>query len=1008
MKKYWFVLVVVWLCGTLCADWEQNFSPARELYGDAFIETTGKYKLNPDRGATFIFTGRYIPEERTKYPAMATLFYKRGEFLLGFRDRRLYFIPANAGDGTWNYSYFDAGIHAQEKILDHELHQFVLTLSRYTEPEQGIDRTDVKIYFDGTLAAGRRYDHFVWKDVKGELVAGGVLPGDDTFVGKYWNFTGSVDSLRILDRALTDDEIKQLVKADPRLKPNFPVPRQLSVEDLKLLTPPDGKESERLKPWYSAMTNTALAGRIADWRRLYKESFPSGDRGCDELYTLPSGQSALTVVRSGDYATIVSFYDCKAQRELLAWDNPFFEVTCHADGKEYSVSGMADNVTRRLTALPEADGSGGFRFSFAGECTPTEKFPFSFGYTMDCRFTDDRLEYEVRVENRSENARLAAVKFPVLRLNSFRDDDTLLVPCMSGVEYKNASAIGAAYSETYPRGRMALQMAAYYDDAGGAMIATEDPRAQAKKTSFAVSRDVANFAFIWSVPYRKTAELNCFTPGCMASLTLFRGDWYDAGLAYRKMLERIKAPWWCATIPNPECPQWFRENAIWIGRWQNYRNYRLWLGELDALAKWKEYVGAPGQAMHFYEWCLHFTRDWPHNPASPDFVDRTRAMQKVGYRVVPYINGRIWEDKDKRDDDYRFSQVGKPAVVRMPNGKLQPEPYGTHMFYVICPATQTYENEMFRECGNCVIHGADGAYLDQIGAAPHHLCHSDVHEHLRGDPDIWYMQGHRKVFRKLRERWRKKHPEAITFGEDISEAVVGVLDGGLTWRWMCEGQVGLFPLVYSGRTQMVGLAWAGGRKVGSEDLEAVPAKLTFQLFNDCQLGWFGIAYLTQPGMKKYRKLVKQYAHLRTALLDFFNRGMMARPPHWMKAQIPVSRYWGNQGTRRVSSEPLQACAWQLDGMTALLAANTGGERGENALTTELPAGMLHIFYSDGRRERRPHAGGKLELPIALNEMEFIAILAVPEGGDASAQLAKISAAFETIALANDEVDPFAN
>ena len=1003
-------LLSLWLllsCCALFADWDQKFSPPRELNGDEYIGTVDNYRLDPDRGATLIFTGRYLPEGRTKYPAMTTLFYKRGEFLLGFRDRRLYFIPANAGDGTWNYSYFDAGIHAQEQILDQELHQFAVTLSRYTEPEQGIDRTDVKIYFDGALAAGRRYDHFAWKNVDGALVAGGVLPGDNTFDGKYWNFTGFVDSLRILDRALSDEEIKALVKADPRLKPNFPVPRQLTAEDRKLLTPSAGKGNEHPAPWYSAMTNTALAGRVADWQRLCLSDGGDAKVG---VHTMPSadGQSVLTVVRGNDYATIASFYDCRARRELLAWDNPFFEVTCQTDGKEYIVSGMSGDVTRKLTIVPQADGNGGYRFAFSGECKPTEKFPFSFAYTMNCRFADNRLEYEVQVENRSGNARLAAVKFPALRLNSFKNNDTLLVPCMSGVEYKNASAIGAAYSETYPRGRMALQMAAYYDDRGGAMIATEDPRAQAKKTAFAVSCDVANFAFIWSVPYRNTAELNRFAPGCMASLTLFRGDWYDAGLAYRAMLERIKAPWWCAAIPNPECPRWFRDNAIWIGRWQNYRNYRLWLGELDALAKWKEYVGSPGQAVHFYEWCLHFTRDWPHNPASPDFVDRTRAMRRAGYRVVPYINGRIWEDKDKRDEDYRFSRVGKPAVVRMPNGRLQPEPYGTHMFYVICPATQTYENEMLRECDNCVIHGADGAYLDQIGAAPHHLCHSDAHGHLRGDPDTWYMQGHRKVFRKLRERWRKKYPDAITFGEDISEAVVGVLDGGLTWRWMCEGQVGLFPLVYSGRTQMAGLSWAGGRKAGSEDLAAVPAKLTFQLFNDCQLGWFGIAYLTQPGMKKYRKLVKQYAHLRTALLDFFNRGMMARPPRWEKAQVKVSRYWGNQGTRRVSTEPLQACAWRLDGVTVLLAANTGKERGENTLTTDIPACALHLFYSDGRREQRRHAGGRLEMPLVLNEMEFAAILAVPEGHDASAQLTKLAAAFEIIACANGEPDPFAD
>ena len=48
------------------------------------------------------------------------------------------------------------------------------------------------------------------------------------------------------------------------------------------------------------------------------------------------------------------------------------------------------------------------------------------------------------------------------------------------------------------------------------------------------------------------------------------------------------------------------------------------------------------------------------------------------------------------------------------------------------------------------------------------------------------------------------------------------------------------------------------------------------------------------------------------------------------------------------------------------------------------------------------------MPLALGEMEFAAILAVPEGHDASAQLTKLAAAFEVIARANGEPDPFAD
>ncbi|MBQ6353311.1 MAG: hypothetical protein IJJ28_08595, partial [Lentisphaeria bacterium] len=970
-------------------------------------------KVDTLRGATYIFTGRYLPERKSFRQPFGTLFFKNGEFIFALRGGKLYFFPANAGNGKWNYNYVQAAVLSEEQLPpgDRELHHFALTLSRHVEPEQGTDYTDVKLYLDGVRVGGRRFDHYEWRDAGFPLVAGGITPANDTFDGKYWDHPGSVAALQVLDKALTDDEIRQLVQRDKRIVPRFVQPETLTDEERRMLDWRGYDWGKEFRAWFAALTNAALAGR-PDWRRIYRATLPvksfRGPFNFDYRLSAAGGGSVLTILDDGRYATIASFYDPKAERELLAWNNPFFEVTfLNAKGRGRTVTGADKNVTRRLSSPPVLK-DGVWEFAFRGESVPTEKFPYRFAYTMNCRFVDDRLEYDLEVTDDDPSGRLAAVRFPALRLNTFRDGgDTLLVPRMSGVELQDAAAVGANYHENYPRGGASLQMGAYYDAKGGAMFAVADARARAKGVAFSVGREVSNFNFSWLVPISGGVETpTVFAPRCRAELQLFRGGWYDAGLAYRAMLERLRPPWWRSALPDPECPAWFRDNTIWIGRWQNYKDYRVWLRQLDDLATWKRYVGTPGQAVHFYEWCLHFTRDWPHNPASPDFVDRTRAMQRAGYRVVPYINARIWEDKDKRDEDYRFTRVGLPATVKTADGKPSPEPYAPYMFYVVCPATRTYEAEMFRECDNCVIHGADGAYLDQVGAGRHLPCFARDHGHLPADPDVWYMQGHRKVYRKLRERWKTLAPEGATIGEDISEAVVGVLDGGLTWRWMYNGQVGLFPLIYSGRTQMAGIAWAGGRRGGSADIAAVPAKLTFQLFNNCQLGWFSIDYLVQPKMKPYRKLVKQYAHLRVAMLDFFNAGMMARPPRWAKPQIRISRLWGYQGTRNVATEPLQSCAWEYRGVRALLAANTGEARAENTLLTVVPKDRVHLFFSDGRREELAHPGGEFRLPVALEPCGFVAAVAVPEGRDAAAVLAKFAAAFEVVAKADHEPDPW--
>ena len=1005
-KKSWFAVAALLLCGSLAADVVRDFSPPRECDGSKAVALgSNNYKLDPVRGATFVFTGRYDQKQKLVPPlkrpgSYAVFFYKGGEFLFGIRNRRMYFYPSSAGNGTWNQDVAKAGILTDEVIGedDRELHQYALTISRYVEKAQGIDRTEVKLYLDGGLVGARTLDRFDWKDAGSQLVACGVAPKSRTFNPKIWNYTGAVEKLQVLDRALTESELRALVLADRRLKPRFLVPRTLSEADRSELTPSHVAMPE-FKAKLSALRNAALLGR-PDWKHTRDTAFG--------VRALHDTNSRLTILDDGKYANVTSFYDLAADRELLAWNNPFFEVVyLDKAGKSRTLSGNSPELTRRLVA-PPVHKNGAWEFALAGEHKPTEAFPFSFDYTMKFRYVDDRLEYTLVVNNRTPGARLHRVKFPALSLNSFGDgNDNLLVPLMSGVVYKNASANIAGYSDHYPRGRASMQMGAYYDAKGGVMFAVEDPRGRAKYPAHSVGREFAEATFAWDVPYREARECNAFDPQCAASLTIFRGDWYDAGLAYRALLDRIKPPWWTTGKPNPECPAWFRANAIWIGRWQNYTHYRKWLEELDDLVKWKQYVGSPGQVVHFYEWNLHFTRDWPHHRASPDFVDRMNAMHRAGYRVVPYINAHIWEEKDKRDEDYRWTKVGLPASVKRIDGSPFPSWFG-RQFYVICPATKTYEREMFRECDNLVVHGADGVYLDQIGAGSHRPCHSAEHGHLRADPDVWYMLGHRRVYRKLREHWKALAPEAVTVGEDIAETTVANLDGGLTWRWMYDCQVPLFPLVYSGRTQMIGLEWGNDarEKISHIDLEAVPAKLTWQLFNGMQLGWFSIRYLAHPLMREHRPLVKQYAHLRMAMLDFFDRGMMARPPRFAKPQTAAAKVWGNQGTHTLRTEPLQSCAWEVDGIKAILVADTDRKPAENTLVTAAPRGMLHIFYSDGRRESREFAGGELKLPVSLKYREFAAVIAVPVGKDASALLKRFADAFAVVAKANHEPDPW--
>ena len=107
MKKLWALFVSFALGCVLRADIVREFTPPLAFDGSKAVGIAKDYKLDPVRGATFIFTGRYDQKAKHVPPlkrpgSYAVFFYKGGEFFFGIRNRKLYFFPSNAGDGSWN------------------------------------------------------------------------------------------------------------------------------------------------------------------------------------------------------------------------------------------------------------------------------------------------------------------------------------------------------------------------------------------------------------------------------------------------------------------------------------------------------------------------------------------------------------------------------------------------------------------------------------------------------------------------------------------------------------------------------------------------------------------------------------------------------------------------------------------------------------------------------------------------------------------------------------------
>ena len=84
---------------------------------------------------------------------------------------------------------------------------------------------------------------------------------------------------------------------------------------------------------------------------------------------------------------------------------------------------------------------------------------------------------------------------------------------------------------------------------------------------------------------------------------------------------------------------------------------------------------------HLYNWHqIPFDTNYPHyNPARKDSERSIPVLQAHDIKVMPYINGRLWDTHDRGDYDYQFTKLAKPHCVKNYGGEPTNEHYGARM-----------------------------------------------------------------------------------------------------------------------------------------------------------------------------------------------------------------------------------------------------------------------------------------------------------------------------------------
>lgn len=836
------------------------------------------------------------------------LFQYPKSFVLARYNRSFYLL---VHDGKKYQRIFLSNYIFPEKT-DKTAHHIAMTCKYHEAVDQGEIWTEVQIYLDGKSVINRKIP-------KLKLRPSGTSWefATSSHFGRAWNFGGEVYGGGLFPRVLTENEIRKRVLAYKNIvKPDFPIPAELTAEQKKIL-----QQTKLTAEKRAACTNLCMSG-FKDWKKVIVNA---------DKYLYTFGKDVrLTVLKMNGNARVLSLYDRVNKRELLNWNNAFFKLH-FIRGNEKKTLTMND-LQNDIDIRDKKNGTVEFTIKHS-----RSQFPALSGKSH-WKFNGKRLEYSLEVASKTYAAMLEKVVLPSLNIAVLDAENTYcVVPEAGGLLYENAVQKKVTYNGIYPRMMTSMQCGAVYDKRSGVYFSPADPLGRVKNYSFRVDNDGSAIDIDYDVAYDAPNKANSFKSEAYAAVEVFKGDWYDAGLIYRKELADTKAVWWRQTLPNTDTPEWFRNNTLDL--------LMFHMPDLDMAVKIREFLGLPFTIQHWYWWergSGHHLCPLPR--PNTEYVEYAKLMKKHGIRIINYTNGRLWSSKDKRGQGTLFETDGKAAAVKKKDGSVQMEPYGAPCA-VLCPDNDLYRKYMFEMVTGLVGHGFSGCFLDQLGAARAILCYSDKHGHRIRDNKSWNVNGHLKAFMPVRQYWRKNSIDAIMMTEDNSEHCVGMIDGLMPWRWMHDHQIPLHAMVYSGRTQYI------SRDPTGEEWNAAFVKSAVQVAQGEQIGHFGIVQLCSPSRGVFRRYLKRLMHLRTALLEHFNNGLMQREVKFTVPMKKIYTKWGNHGTKTVGTLPVIASAWKHNNITALILINTTDKAQKNRLANE-PDDLIKIFKSSAAKGKK--------------------------------------------------------
>jgi hypothetical protein len=657
-----------------------------------------------------------------------------------------------------------------------------------------------------------------------------------------------------------------------------------------------GKKIEELMSLVEKSLAAAREGKDAS------DAVPWFEKGKRKgLRMLDNGNVGLAFWVAKDGICLESFFDLEAEREFLSGTPmPFWSLSLSGPNgktKELNSAGGFSSLEIKQSFVGESGSSAermlSIEWSGAGDGLgglSVECLMVMVGSKVSCPFV---------VNNPSATWSLRNVTFPRLAMGQIGcsdEDDFFVVPHGSGALRRSPLKTNFEFSGRYPGGWCSMQFLSHYDADCGLYVGIHDPWASTKDFSVRTTDKSRMETWVsWPAPDSGVPGNDWECPGEVL-LQTFRGDWFDASQIYKEWAAN-NAKWWPRGdgFARSDTPPWFEDIAVWAQTGGSSEEV------VEPVKKFAEYMGVP-TALHWYNWhVIPFDNDYPHYfPYKDGFPEGVKALQKAGVRVMPYINGRLWDTDldDFKNNAIRFctkDEKGQPYIEEYGSGaKLSP----------MCPTTElwqrTVQDLVLRLVGPEV--GVDAVYVDQVAAATPALCFDRTHGHPLAGGDWWNTTGYWPMLSELQKKLSQLYPDKALTTECNAEPYVHLFDGYLTWHFQYQDQIPLFAAIYGGKIQLFSRAYQGESWKGL----AMRMKTGQALVFGEQLGWINPGVVSDPGSAAF---LRRMARLRYALRDYLAHGEMARPPT-LKGDIPtVTADWQWGGKSLVTTPAVLSGAW---------------------------------------------------------------------------------------------------